>query len=64
MHALRIAGWIGLAGMLMAPTAVPQIDYRDTVDLTNLPQNADGLSVMTYNVKGMPWPAAWERGPA
>ncbi len=64
MHALRIAGWIGLAGMLMAPTAVPQIDYWDTVDLTNLPQNADGLSVMTYNVKGLPWPAAWGRGPA
>ena len=24
-----------------------------------VPQNTDGLSVMTYNVKGLPWPAAW-----
>lgn len=64
MHALRFAGWIGLAGMLMAPAPFQRTDYADAVDLANLPRNAAGLSVMTYNVKGLPWPAAWGRGPA
>lgn len=64
MHTLRVAGWIGLAGMLMAPTPVPPTDYANPLALANLPRNADGLSVMTYNVKGLPWPAAWARGPA
>jgi endonuclease/exonuclease/phosphatase family metal-dependent hydrolase len=64
MRTLRFAGWIGLAGMLMAPTPLRRTDDADAVDLANLPQNAGGLSVMTYNVKGLPWPAAWGRGPA
>lgn len=64
MHTLRVAGWIALAGMLMAPTQVQRAGYADAVDLTNLPQNTGGLSVMTYNVKGLPWPAAWGRGSA
>lgn len=64
MHMLRFAGWIGLAGMLMAPAPFKRTDYADAVDLANLPPNADGLSVMTYNVKGLPWPAAQGRGPA
>ena len=64
MRTLRFAGWIGLAGMLMAPTSFQRVDQADAVDLANLPQNAGGLSVMTYNVKGLPWPAAWGRGPA
>lgn len=64
MHALHFAGWIGLAGMLMAPIPPPRTDYADAVDLASAPQNAEGLSVMTYNVKGLPWPAAWGRGAA
>ena len=64
MHTLRFAGWIVLAGMLMAPAPFQRTDYADAVDLANLPQNGGGLSVMTYNVKGLPWPAAWGRGPA
>lgn len=62
MHTLRVAVWIGLAGMLMAPTQFQRTAYADAVDLENLPQNTEGLSVMTYNVKGLPWPAAWGRG--
>jgi endonuclease/exonuclease/phosphatase family metal-dependent hydrolase len=64
MQTLRFAGWIGLAAILMAPTPFQRMGYADAVDLANLPRNAAGLSVMTYNVKALPWPAAWERGPA
>ena len=64
MRTLRFAGWIGLAGMLMAPAPFQPTDFADAVDLANPPQNAEGLSVMTYNVKGLPWPAAWGRAPS
>jgi endonuclease/exonuclease/phosphatase family metal-dependent hydrolase len=64
MHTLRFAGWIALAGMLMAPTPFRPTDYTDADEMANLPQNTGGLSVMTYNVRGLPWPAAWGRGPA
>lgn len=64
MHTLRFAGWIALAGMLMAPAPIQRTDYGDAIDLANVPRNAAGLSVMTYNVKGLPWPAAWGRAPA
>ena len=64
MHTLRFAGWIAMAGMLMAPAPFQRTAYADDDELTSLPQNTDGLSVMTYNVKGLPWPAAWGRAPA
>jgi endonuclease/exonuclease/phosphatase family metal-dependent hydrolase len=64
LHTLRFAGWIALAGMLMAATPFQRTHHTDSSDLANLPQNTGGLSVMTYNVRGLPWPAAWGRAPA
>jgi endonuclease/exonuclease/phosphatase family metal-dependent hydrolase len=64
MHTLRFAGWIALAGMLMAPTPFQRTDYADADELATLRLNTDGLSVMTYNVQGLPWPAAWGRASA
>jgi endonuclease/exonuclease/phosphatase family metal-dependent hydrolase len=64
LHTLRFAGWIALAGVLMAPTPFQHAEHADPSDLATLPQNRDGLSVMTYNVQGLPWPAAWGRAPA
>ena len=64
MHTFRLMGWIVLAGMLMAPTPLDPADHGDAAELANLPRNTGVLSVMTYNVKGLPWPAARGRGPA
>lgn len=64
MRTLRLAGWIGLAGLLMSPAPFHPSERLDAADLANLSQNDETLSVMTYNVKGLPWPAGWDRGPA
>lgn len=64
MRTLRFAGWIELTGLPMAPAPYRYTDYSDRVDVANLSRSAEELSVMTYNVKGLPWPATWGREPA
>lgn len=64
MRGIRLLGWLALAGLLMAPTK-SQPAYPPMPVLEQPAAIAgSGLSIMTYNVKGLPWPVASGREPA
>lgn len=56
------AGWVAVAMALMAPSPYQQ-PFSPMPQLERATQQAPGsFSVMTYNVKGLPWPIASGRG--
>lgn len=56
------AGWVAVAMALMVPSPYQQ-PYSPMPQLERATQQVPGgFSVMTYNVKGLPWPIALGRG--
>lgn len=60
----RVAGLLAAAMLLGAPTA-PSITFGiPSAEAADWPANGAELSVMTFNVAGLPWPVARNRQPA
>lgn len=62
MALLRRMHWIAVAALVMAPGQVPP-PREPATNFVPLDSAAD-VSVMTYNVKGLPWPLASDRAVA